>query len=185
MEDEKIIGLYFERDEEAIPQTEAKYGSACRALSLRIVSSPEDSEECVSDTWMALWNAMPPTCPRHLGAYIMGVTRKLSLSCLRRRYADRRGGGEYALCFEELDEAISGKGSPQSELELRELAAEINRFLSRLSADDRRIFVSRYWLMAPLSQIAESSGFSESKVKSSLYRSRAALKKQLVKEGLL
>jgi len=111
--------------------------------------------------------------------------RKLSLMCLRRRYADRRGGGEYALCYEELDTVIGTSASPEDELELKELADEIEVFLSTLSNDDRRIFMCRYWLIASVAQIAESTGFSPSKVKSSLHRSRTKLKTHLVKEGLL
>ena len=105
--------------------------------------------------------------------------------CLRRRCADRRGGGEYALCYEELGESIPDAADPAQCLETKELAREIQRFLEGLSMDDRRIFMCRYWLIAPVANIAQSLGCSESRVKSSLHRSRMKLKKHLEKEGLL
>lgn len=185
MEDEKIIRLYFARDEQAIAETDRKYGRSCRAVAENILTSRQDSEECVNDTYLAAWNAIPPTYPVHLSAYLIGIVRKLSLMCLRRRYADRRGGGEYALCYEELDTVIGSSASPEDELELKELAGEIDAFLSTLSNDDRRIFMCRYWLIASVAQIAESTGFSPGKIKSSLHRSRARLKTHLAKEGLL
>ena len=185
MEDEKIMELYFRRSEDAIPQTALKYGSRCRSVAYSILSDPEDSEECVNDTYLAAWNAMPPTRPLHLGAFLAGITRKLSVSRLRRRCADRRGGGEYALSLSELDECVSCGGSLSEAVEMKELAGEIAVFLSSLSIDDRRIFMCRYWLVASIAQIAESTGFSESKIKSSLRRSRLRLKAHLEKEGLL
>ena len=185
MEDEKIIELYFQRSEEAIPQTELKYGSRCDAAAYNILGNREDSEECVNDTYLAAWNSIPPTIPMYLGAYLVGITRKLSLSMLRYRCADRRGHGEYALSFDELADCIGHTGQPSDEAELRELAAEVQRFLSTLSPDDRKIFMCRYWLIAPISRIAEKSGFSESKIKSSLFRSREKLRRHLIKEGLL
>lgn len=185
MEDEKIIELYFQRSEEAIPRTEAKYGGRCRAVAYNILESREDCEECINDTYLAAWNAIPPTHPLHLGAYLVGICRKLSLSMLRYRCADRRGRGEYALSFDELEECIGQAGQPADQVELRELAEEIQRFLSTLSPDDRKIFMCRYWLIASVAQIAQSSGFSESKIKSSLFRSREKLKRHLIKEGLL
>lgn len=185
MEDEKIIKLYFSRDENAITETDKKYGRSCRGVAENILTNREDSEECVNDTYFAAWNAIPPTYPSNLAAYLIGIVRKLSLMCLRRRYADRRGGGEYALCYEELENLVGNSSSPENQVELSELAAEIEAFLSTLSYDDRRIFMCRYWLIASVAQIAESTGFSQSKVKSSLYRSRAKLKTHLAKEGLL
>lgn len=185
MDDEKIIELYYARDERAIDYTELKYGGRCRTLSYNILSSLEDSEECINDTYLAAWEAIPPAWPEHLGAYILGIARKLSLMCLRRRCADRRGGGEYALCFDELGDVLPDSKNPERELEIKELGGEIQRFISRLSPEDRKIFMCRYWLITPVGQIAESLGCTESRVKSSLHRSRTKLKKHLAKEGLL
>ena len=185
MEDEKIIGLYFSRSEEATVQSALKYGSRCHALAYNILASREDSEECVNDTYLVAWNAIPPTRPVNLGAFLLGITRKLSISLLRYRCADRRGRGEYALSLSELDECIGSGDRAFEALELRELAEEAGRFLDSLSHDDRRIFMCRYYLAEPIARIAEKSGFSESKIKSSLHRSRRKLKTHLEKEGLL
>jgi len=185
MEDEIIIDMYFRRSLEAITQTELKYGKQCKAVSYNILGNVEDSEECLNDTLFAAWNEIPPVHPLHLGAYIVGISRKLSLSRLRSRCADKRGGGEYALSFDELESCFGKYSSPQLQIEMRELAQEIHNFINSLSADDRKIFMCRYWLIASVAQISEGSGFSESKIKSSLHRSRTKLKKHLIKEGLL
>ncbi|MBQ2960838.1 MAG: sigma-70 family RNA polymerase sigma factor [Oscillospiraceae bacterium] len=185
MEDGKIIELYYRRDQAAIGETDKKYGPRCRSLAYNILSNPEDTEECVSDTYLAAWNRIPPEYPVSLCAWLISIVRRISLSRLRRRYADRRGGGEYALCYEELDECIKGGGDPQGDIEARELAEGINRALDKLSKTDRCIFLSRYWLMEPVADIAEAMNFSQSKVKSSLHRSREKLRKQLCKEGLI
>ena len=185
MEDGKIIELYYQRRQTAIAETDRKYGQLCRDTACNILSNREDSEECVSDTYLALWNNIPPEYPRHFCSYILGILRKKAVSLLRVRYADRRGGGEYALCLDELEQSIGADSDPQGELEARELAAAISRVLGKLSKADRAIFVSRYWLMEPVREIAAAACCSEAKVKSSLHRSREKIKKQLQKEGLL
>lgn len=185
MEDGKIIELYYRRDQAAIGETDKKYGPRCRSLAYNILSNHEDTEECVNDTYLAAWNNIPPEYPIYYCAYLISIVRRTALSRLRARYADRRGGGEYALCYDELSECVAGKGDPQSELEQRELAGVIDRVLRKLSAADRAIFVSRYWLMESVADIASAMDCSQSKVKSSLHRSREKMKKQLSKEGLI
>ncbi len=185
MEDEQIIELLFRRDETAISETDIKYGRHCRATAKNITGSYEDGEECVSDSYLALWNTVPPTHPMNLCAYLTGILRRLCLEQIRYRCADRRGRGEYAVCYEELDECISDRTDPEQEVTFRELAREVSRFVSKLSADDRVIFLSRYWLCSPIAVISECTGFSESKIKSSLQRSRSKLRKCLVREGMM
>ena len=185
MEDKEIIGLFFERDSSAIEETRRKYGAAMERTSKNILSDPQDSEECVNDAYLAAWNAIPPAEPRSLGAFLISRVRNISISRLRERYAQKRGGGEYALAFDELEEVIATGNGPEEELESRELGRAINRFLSSLKKDDRVIFVSRYWLIEPVKEIAQRLSTSESRVKSSLYRSRNGLMKQLRKEGYL
>ena len=185
MEDGKIIELFYLRDQQAIAETDTKYGSRCRAVSYNILSDTQDSEECVNDTYLAAWNNIPPEYPVYLCSYLVGIVRKISLSRLRARYADRRGGGEYALCYEELEECMQSGSDPQGDMEARELAQGISRALEKLSKTDRSIFVCRYWLIEPVADIAAALGCSESKVKSSLYRCREKIKKQLRKEGLI
>ena len=185
MEDGKIIELFYLRDQAAIAETDKKYGQCCRGVSYNILSNREDTEECVNDTYLAAWNNIPPEYPVYYCSYLVSIARRISLSILRTRYADRRGGGEYALCFDELSECVSDASDPQGEAEAKELAAAIDRHLKKLSPSDRSIFVSRYWLMESVADIAGATGYSISRVKSSLHRSREKLKKQLRKEGLI
>lgn len=185
MEDEKIIALFFQRQSSAIEESENKYGCILRRTAFNILSSREDSEECVNDSLLAAWDSIPPERPRRLGAYLVGITRNLSLSRLRERYADKRGGGEYALAYDEIDACLSGGASPEDYVQTKELAMAINRFLAGLKDDDRRIFVSRYWLLEPVRYTARKLSISESKVKSALHRSRNKLRKHLSEEGYL
>ena len=185
MEDKEIIRLFFERDSLAIEESQRKYGAALKRTAGNILSDPQDSEECVNDAYLAAWNSIPPAEPRSLGAYLISLARNKSISRLRERYAQKRGGGEYAVAFDELEDVVSAGRSPEEEMESKELGLAINRFLSSLKDDDRVIFVSRYWLLEPVKEIAQRLAMSESRVKSSLFRSRNGLKKQLRKEGYL
>ncbi len=184
MEDRQIIDLYWRRDEAAIEETQHKYGGLCRAVALRILRSAEDAEECVSDTWLSAWHAIPPRRPERLGAFLSRITRNGALMRLRKQSAAKRGGGELPLALEELGE-IAGGASPETLVEQRELTETLDRFLSTLSAGDRILFLGRYWALAGVAELAERSGCSESKVKSSLWRSRKKLRQFLEKEGLL
>ena len=185
MEDEKIIALYWQRDQSAIDETDKKYGVQLRGLSYGILSDREDAEECVSDTYMAVWNSLPPQRPQRLRAYAAAIVRNLSLRRVRDRYSKKRGGGEVALALEELEDCLCSQVSVEREYEQKELAWKIEEFLRTLSADDRRIFMCRYWGFAPVAEIAQKLGCPQSKVKSSLHRTRGKLQKYLTKEGLI
>ncbi len=185
MDDERIIELYWQRDESAITATDAKYGALLRALSRGIVLSREDAEECVNDTYMALWSAIPPKWPERLRAYAAATARNISLRRYRDGRTQRRGAGEVPLALEELGDAVPSDFSVEGAYACARLAEELDRFLERLGADERRIFMSRYWLLCPVADIAARSGFSEAKVKTTLHRTRQKLKKHLEKEGLL
>ena len=185
MEDREILGLFIERDSRAIAESQQKYGPVLQRTARNILSDPSDAEECVNDTYLAAWNAIPPAEPRSLGAYLVSRARNISVSRLRERLAQKRGGGEAVLAFEELEEVIPTGRDPEEEAESRELGLAISRFLSSLKQDDRVIFVSRYWLTEPVKEIAGRLAISESRVKSSLFRSRNGLRKQLRKEGYL
>lgn len=185
MEDKEIIGLFFRRDSSAIDESQRKYGAALKRTAGNILSDPQDSEECVNDTYFAAWNSIPPTEPRSLGAYLISLVRNISISRLREHCAQKRGGGEYAVAFDELEEVVSAGKNPEEEMESRELGMAINRFLTSLKDDDRIIFVSRYWLVESVKEISQRLAMSESRVKSSLFRSRNGLRKQLRKEGYL
>lgn len=184
MEDKQIIELYWKRDQSAITQTEQKYGGYCRRIANNILSNWEDCEECINDTWFRAWNAMPEERPYMLGAFLGAITRNLSLDRYRRKYAARRGSGEVPYIFDELRDCIGGE-DPTAYVELAELVDALNRFLLRLNEEGRVMFVRRYWYMDSIETIAKRLGVSESKVKSSLFRSRKKLHKFLEKESLL
>ena len=185
MEDERIIDLYWQRSQDAIAQTDKKYGGLCRRISFNILSSVEDREECVSDTYLAVWNSLPPQHPSRLQTFIAAIVRNISISRVRERYSKKNGGGELALALDELDDCFPDKHSVGQELELKEIALTINDFLYTLSSDDRKIFVSRYWLFTSVADIAARSGFSQSKVLSSLFRTRQKLQHYLIMGGLI
>ena len=184
-DDQKIIELYCSRSENAIAETEAKYGKYCNAIAYGILRSREDAQECVSDAYLTAWNAIPPRRPADLGTYLGKITRNLSIDRLRTRSREKRGGGEMPLALEELEEVVAGSDSPENEAVRKELIASLNRFLGVLPRQERYVFVRRYWYLDSLTDISEKTGFSGSKVASMLYRLRGRLKKQLIEEELL
>ena len=185
MFDGEIVELYWQRDESAISQTDIKYGAYCRSISDNILRDQGESEECVNDAYLRAWNSMPMERPQRLPAFLGKIVRNLAISRLRRNKADKRGGGEYPLCLEELGDCVGKRPGPEGELELKELTEHIDKFLAGLKETERDIFVSRYWYMAPVNDIAERSGFSYSKTASMLHRTRLKLGMYLRKEGLL
>ena len=184
-DDQKIIELYCNRSENAIAETDGKYGRYCTAIAYGILGSREDAQECVSDAYLTAWNAIPPRRPADLGTYLGKITRNLSIDRLRTRSREKRGGGEAPLALEELEEVVAGSDSPENEAVRKELTAALNRFLAGLTQQERYVFVRRYWYLDSLTDISEKTGFSGSKVASMLYRLRGRLKKQLIEEELL
>ena len=182
MEDREIVQLYWDRDQRAITEADAKYGPLCRSVALRILDVPEDSEECVSDTWLRSWNAMPPQRPSRLGAFLAKLTRNLALDRWRRDHAQKRYAGETALALEELGEIASGK-SLEEEVQRRALAEAVNAFLRSLPAADRDLFLRRYWSMETLESVAGGAGLSVTALHRRLAKLRERLKDHLQKEG--
>ncbi|MBQ1391187.1 MAG: sigma-70 family RNA polymerase sigma factor [Firmicutes bacterium] len=185
MDDNKIIDMYWERDEGAIAASEAKYGRYCYAIAYRILALTEDASECVNDTWLGAWNSMPPHRPQILQTFLGRITRNLSLNVLRGRAADKRGGGETAASFDELEACIPDTAAIDAHLEAEELAKSLDVFLAGIGQEERRFFVCRYWYFDSIADIAKRYGCGESKVKMSLKRTRDRLKKHLEKEGIL
>ena len=183
MEDSEIVQLYWDRDQRAIAESETKYGSLCRGVALRILENREDSEECVSDTWLRSWRAMPPQRPTLLGAFFAKITRNLALDRYRRERAEKRGGGETALALEELEDCVSGQGL-ETELERRALGRAINAFLRSLGESDRALFLGRYWALESLAELAKETGSSLSAVHRRLGKLRQRLAEYLEKEGI-
>ena len=128
MEDEKIVELYFARSEKAIEETESKYGKYIRAIAQSILQNPSDTEEAVNDTYFDAWNSMPPHRPKILATFLGKITRRIAVDRVRRKNADKRGGGELALVLEELDECLYEKSTVEEKLEAEELAKAIDRF---------------------------------------------------------
>lgn len=184
MNDAEILNLYWARDEAAIDATEQKYGAYCRAVARNILNNAQDEQECLNDTWLAAWNNIPPQRPALLKAYLGKIARRISLKKWRDRSALKRGGGEAALALDELAECLPGGESIEAALNEAELTQIMNRFLASLTADERRVFLRRYWYLDSVADTAARFGFSEGKVKSMLYRSRQKLMKRLKEEGV-
>lgn len=183
MEDQKIIDLYWQRSEQAIQETDAKYGGYCFSIAYNILTNREDSEESVSDTYLSAWHAMPPKRPGILSAFLGKITRHISIDRWRRRSAQKRGGGEIVLALEELEDCLSDGYSTEEAVQKKELAVFINRFLDTLPETERNIFLCRYWYVDPVKDIADTFGFSVGKVNSMLFRTREKLRRTLEKEG--
>ena len=184
MQDQEIVSLYWQRSEDAIPETIRKYGAYCYSVAINILSNREDAEECVNDTWLGAWNSMPENRPALLAPYLARLTRWLSLSTLKSRNRLKRGGGEATLALEELQHELPSKIDLFEQIELQELSKVINAFITNLNSTERKIFLARYWYMTPISLISEKSGFSKSKVKSMLLRTRRRLHSALEEAGL-
>ena len=185
MEDTQIIDLYWNRSETAISETAVKYGSYCYHIAYNILTNNEDAEESVSDTYMAAWNRLPPHRPAVLSSFLGKITRYIAISRFRSRSACKRGGGEMVLALEELLDCADTAQDVEKACEYRDVVKSFNRFLDTLPKTERDIFLRRYFFLDPIADIAESFGFSGSKVTSMLYRTRQKLKKQLDQEGLL
>ena len=184
MEDSQIIDLYWQRSERAIAESEKRYGRYCRAVAFNFCASHEDAEECVSDTWLSAWNAMPDARPQVLGAFFGALARRHAINRWKSRTRKKRGGGEIPLALEELSECIPSDQDPERRVEERELAAAIRLFVDELNEQERRVFLARYWYLAPVEEIARRMDFSRSKVKSMLFRLRGRLRERLTEEGL-
>ena len=183
MEDTEIVELYWARNERAIEESDTKYGPLCRSIALRVLESPEDGEECVSDTWLRAWNAMPPQRPTRLGAFLGKITRNLALNRWRRDHAEKRFGGETALALEELGDCVSGTSLEEEALR-REVIRALNAFLRGLPKRDRDLFLRRYWNMETLEALARAEGMSRSALHRRLGKLREKLRDYLRKEGI-
>ena len=183
MEDHEIVALYWQRSESAIEETDRKYGRYCFSIANHIVPYREDAQECVNDTYLAAWEAMPPYRPGVLSTFLGKLTRRISIDRWRRLTAEKRGGGTVAVALEELGECVPSSSDPVAQVEARELAQTISVFLRALSTQERRVFLMRYFELAKLEDIQKEYGFSGAKTKSMLHRTRSKLRTYLQKEG--
>lgn len=184
MKDSEILDLYFARSEQAIAQTDQKYGSYCFSIANHILSNPSDAEESVNDTWLTAWNAIPPTRPQQLGTFLGRLTRNLAIDRWRKNTAGKRGSGETQVLLDELEDCVSGAESPEATLLHKELSAALNLFLRQLPEQDRAVFLLRYYHSLAHLEIVRKTGLSPNQVKYILKRTRTALAAALKKEGL-
>lgn len=183
MDDEKIIELFWHRDEQAIRESMATYGDYCRRIAAGILSDPADVEEVLSDTWLAAWDCMPPQRPEHLRLLLGRITRNLAIGVWRKMNAACRGGGQVALALEELGECVSSGDSPEAVFNARELEKKITVFLKGQPTVRRQVFVRRYFYLEDTTDIANRYGLRENNVRMMLSRTRQKLRKYLEQEG--
>ena len=183
MEDQQIIELYWARSEQAIRESETKYGAFCLSIARNILAQEQDAEECVNDTWLAAWNAMPPHRPARLSTFLGKLTRNLSFNRYKARRADKRGSGQLPLVLDELGECVSGREDVEETVDRKELIRALDDFLTALPRRSRDLFVRRYWYADPIAAIARRYGRTEGSVAMDLSRTRRKLKAYLTERG--
>lgn len=182
MTDQTIVELFWQRSEDAIKNTDEKYGKYLTKIAMNVLGHHEEAEECVNDTYFSAWKQMPPDRPQKLSAYLGRITRCLALNRYDYLTAQKRNA-EFTLQLSELEECLTGKASVEAQYEAGEVAAAISAFLRAQNADIRNIFIRRYWFSDSIADISECFSMSESKVKSLLFRTRNRLRKYLESEG--
>ena len=182
MDDRKIIALYWDRDEEAIRATDAAYGKPLHRLAERIVQNREDAQECVSDTYFAAWDSIPPHRPSYFFAYLAKICRNFAFGILDKREAAKRQALVVELTYE-MQECVPDRMA-QDRFEDRETGQAINAFLETLRREERLIFLRRYWYADTIAEIAERYEITQSKVKTQLHRTRQKFRDYLEKEGI-
>ena len=182
MDDLKIIELYFQRNEQAIKETDIKYGKLCHSISFNILKNREDSEECVNDTYAGIWNAIPPTRPNNFMAFVCRIARNLSLKRLEFLKREKRSA-DVLLSLDELAAVLPDERyAPDASDE--DVGRLISQFLRTQKADVRNVFIRKYYFFDSVKEIAERYSFTESKIKNMLFYTRNKLKDYLIKEGV-
>ncbi len=185
MEDQQIVALYWQRNPEAIGQSRQKYGAYCFSVANQILASPEDSEECVNDTWLNAWNGMPPHRPDVLRIFLAKITRRIAFNRFKSRTAQKRGGGEITAVLEELEECLAGGADVEEEVVAKELGECIRQFVRGLPAREGDVFSRRYFFTERIQDIAQAYGLTPNNIMVILSRVRKKLKTHLEKEGYL
>ena len=184
MEDNKIIQLFWERNESALAAVSEKYGRYCTAVARNMLGNEQSAEECVNDMLMELWESIPPNRPKHLLAFISEITRNNALNAIKGNKAQKRGGGEFSAVLDELYDVASDY-SVERIAEQHEIMAAVNRFLEKLPERKQKVFVLRYWHCCGVSDIAKIVGMSKANVYNVLKRVRKKLLEYLRKGGEL
>lgn len=183
MEDSRIVELFWHKNTDVIMEVSSKYGPYCFAVADNILHSSEDSEECVNDTWLHAWNAIPPQKPKQLRAFLAKITRNLAFNRFHERSAEKRGGGEITLVLDELAECLVSESDVESTYDAEELGRCIRAFVRTLPEREGNVFVRRCFFTEPVAGIAKRYGLTENNVMVILCRTRRKLKAHLVKEG--
>lgn len=183
MNDEQILDLYFARDEQALVETDRKYGGYCFTMANSILHNDQDAEETVSDTYLKAWNAIPPKRPGIFKMFLAKITRNLAFSRWRAYSAEKRGGGEMELVLEELEGCLAAPGGVEDAMNAKELARTIRAFLDTLPEREQDIFLRRYFFVEESETIARRYGMKPATVLRTLSRTRMKLKRYLLKEG--
>lgn len=183
--DQEIIELYWKRDEGAVRETRDKYGAYCYSIADNILHDRQDSEECVNDTWMHAWNAIPPQRPQYLRQFLSKITRNISFDRYQAKRAAKRGGGELDVVLDELEECVAGAGDVETEVFGMELHKSLNEFVRSLPSRESDIFLRRYFFVESTAAIAERYHMKESNVLTILSRTRKKLRSYLIKEGFV
>ena len=183
MDDAKIVQLYFDRNEQAIPETADKYGNYCISIANNILGNHQDAEECVNDTYLNTWNAIPPHRPKMLSTFLGKIVRNLAFNRYKHNTADKRGGGELPAVLDELAGCVSGRDDVEQAYEYKELVAAINGFLATLPTQKRNIFVCRYWHTDSISDIAAQYNMTYAAASMELNRLRTKLHNYLIERG--
>ena len=182
LEDSKIIDLFFERSEQAVHELNCKYGAAIKKTTSNILHDRLDVEECVNDTFLQVWNSIPPRTPNPLSGYVCRIARNLAINRYHANNAVKRGG-RYDLILDEMQECIPSGVDVETEYEAKELGAAINRFLYTLDHNDRFLFVRRYWYADSVKDLAAMTNENVNRISVRLFRLRKKLRTALTKEG--
>lgn len=183
MTDEKIVDLYWERDESAVARTQEKYGHYLTKIAYNILNDMEDSLESVNDTYLRAWKAIPPHRPQVLSTFLAKITRRVAIDMVRKRTREKRIPTEYTYSLTELEDCISDGNTAEQKMEVQFLAKAISQYLRELPQEARNLFLCRYYYLDSLKDAAKYCNMSEAKAKSLLYRTRQGLKEYLEKEG--
>ena len=183
MEDHEIIQQFWDRNEGAVREASRKFGNYCRSIAKSILNNHEDSEECVNEALMRAWESIPPQKPQSLCAFLGRITKNIALNRIKLSNSQKRGGGEVALVYEELEEIISDTKSVEDTMERKEMMSSISRFLRKSKDKDRQVFILRYWYCCSIPEIAQEVGLKEENVYVILSRTRTKLRDHLKKEG--
>lgn len=183
MSDMQIVELYWQRDEQAIKETDLKYRNFLLSVAYNIVHDPCDSEECLNDTYISAWNSIPPAKPTFLQAFLVTIMRRTAINCYKARKRQKRIASELTVSLSDVEGFISGDDDMSSDIDTKELGRVISEFVRSLSERRMYIFMSRYYVARPIREIAQLLGCSESTVNKEIAAIKCGLKEKLEKEG--